>query len=212
MSAFDERRDQDVQKLGDLQRHSREQIIVTRVSGRPPNEIDVALHLKTAPSRQYPRTVQKITQLTIFLPARYPFAEPSVTIKTPILHPNVYSSGRICLGVKWIASFGLDLLVRRIVQIVTFDPSVLNEASPANRDALTWYQQAKRAHPDAFPSDSLVLSAPEPPKTIKWDNINTAPASNVVPCPRCQAKLSLPAGKKGRVACPKCGTRFEAET
>jgi ubiquitin-protein ligase len=212
MSAFDERRDQDVQKLRDLQKLARERIRVTRVSGRPANEIDVELDLKTAPSRHYPRMVQKLTQLTISLPARYPFVEPAVTVRTPILHPNVYSSGRICLGVKWIPSFGLDLLVRRVVQIVTFDSAVLNEASPANGDAVAWYRHAKRTHPDAFPTDSLVLSAPASPKTIRWDNISVTPAKTVVPCPRCQSMLSLPAGKKGRVTCPKCSNVFQAET
>jgi ubiquitin-protein ligase len=140
MSAFSKRRDQDVQMLKELQEQSRERIRVTRVSGDPANEIDVELHAKTAPSKQYPRAVQDVPKLTISLPARYPFVEPSVIIRTPILHPNVYSSGRICLGMKWIPTFGLDLLVRRIVQIVSFDSAILNEASPANSEALTWYR------------------------------------------------------------------------
>jgi ubiquitin-protein ligase len=211
--AFDERREQDVQKLRELQKQSHDRIRVVRVNGRPPNEIEVELHLKTVPSKQYPRAVQDVTRLGISLPARYPFVEPAVDVRTPILHPNIYSSGRICLGMKWIPSFGLDLLVRRIAQIVTYDPAVLNEASPANRDALTWYWQARGAHASAFPTDSLTLSAAETAKTMKWTDAPTAsPSKTVVTCPNCQRKLSLPAGKTGRVKCPNCSTLFQVAT
>jgi ubiquitin-protein ligase len=213
MSAFDERRQQDVQKLRDLQRASESKVLVTRLSGTPPNEIEVELRFRTAPSQDYPRKVQDITRAVISLPARYPFAEPSVSIKTPILHPNVYASGRICLGVKWISSFGLDLLVRRIIQIITFDPSVLNDASPANREAAVWYRNALRKHPTSFPSDSFELTAApaQPPKTMRWASVE-APTKVLVPCPACKTKLSLPSGKLGRVRCPECGNAFEAET
>lgn len=211
MSAFDERRDQDVQKLKELQKSSRERIRVTRVAGTPASDIHVELGLKTAPSASYPRLVQDVTKLSISLPARYPFVEPIVTIQTPIFHPNVYTSGRICLGMTWIPSFGLDLLVRRIVQIITFDPTILNEASPANGLALSWYKQARRTHPDAFPSDTFSLSVPEKPK-VKWDNISENPSKTVTSCPHCKARLSLPSGKKGRVNCPKCGSAFDAQT
>jgi hypothetical protein len=32
----------------------------------------------------------------------------TAAIRTPILHPNVYSSGQICLGVTWMPTLGLD--------------------------------------------------------------------------------------------------------
>jgi len=213
MSAFDERREQDVQKLRDLQRTSESKVLVTRVSGTPPNEIEVELRFKTAPSQDYPRKVQDFTRAVISLPARYPFDEPSVLIKTPILHPNVYASGRICLGVKWIPSFGLDLLVRRIIQIVTFDPSVVNAASPANRDAAGWYRNTLREHPSSFPTDlfELTTAPPSSPKTMKWASVDV-PSKVLVQCPSCKTKLSLPSGKRGRVRCPECGNVFEAET
>jgi ubiquitin-protein ligase len=213
MSAFEERRIQDVQKLTQLAEQSRARIRLIRVAGNPPNEIDIELHLKTAPSRQYPKVVQDVTWLTISLPARYPLQEPAVTIKTPILHPNVYTSGRICLGMKWMPTFGLDLLVKRIGQIIIFDPTILNEQSPANRDALDWYREAQRRHADAFPTDTwTTISTSEPPRTMTWSNIPSEPAKKVVPCPGCNTKLSLPAGRKGQVKCPRCSRAFEANT
>jgi len=212
MSAFNERRDQDVRKLRTLQDASAGRIKVIRVSGTPPSDIDLELRVKTAPSREYPRRVQDIVALSVSLPARYPFIEPLVTVKTPIFHPNVYSSGRICLGLNWLPSLGLDLLIRRVVQIATFDPSILNEESPANRDALSWYREAKVSQPGIFPTDTFSFKEPPPAgKGMQWRDVSTAPRVQVT-CTSCFARLALPGGKTGRVRCPKCGNTFEATT
>ena len=211
MSAFDERRLQDVEKLKELERQSHSRVKVVRISGSPANEIEAELHLKTAASDSYPSRVEPVTRLRISLAARYPFVEPTVTIHSPIFHPNVFTSGRICLGLKWLPSFGLDLLVRRVAQIITFDPTVVNVQSPANGAAATWYRQAVRSHPNAFPSDVLNLTEPPAAKTMSWSNAApTAPARSAVACPHCAAKLALPRGRSGNVTCPKCGTSFMA--
>jgi hypothetical protein len=62
MSAFDERRVQDVQKLRQLVEHAPGRLKIGRISGTPPNQIDIELHFKTAPSRHYPDAVQDVTQ------------------------------------------------------------------------------------------------------------------------------------------------------
>lgn len=212
MSAFSERRVQDVQKLKELERQSRNRIRVLRVSGEPPSDLEIELHFKTAPSKKYPASVQEVTKVSISLPSRYPFVPPAAIIKTPILHPNVFPSGQICLGIKWVTSFGLDLLVRRIAQIITFDPSILNESSPANGAALEWYRQARRSNPAAFPTDTLALAADEPQKKISWADVSAAQSKSLVTCPSCNAKLRLPSGKSGRVKCPTCANTFETAT
>jgi ubiquitin-protein ligase len=110
MSAFDERREQDVQKLRALAGQPRSPLTIARVAGKPTSEIDLELRLKTAPSGYYPGSTQDVTRFTVTLSARYPLVEPIVTIKTPIFHPNVYTSGRICLGCNGCRRTGLSCL------------------------------------------------------------------------------------------------------
>jgi ubiquitin-protein ligase len=203
MGALEERIAQDLQKLATLSAQSGGRVRVIGTSGSPTRRIDVELHYRTAPSRDYPRRVQETTTVKIELMSRYPFVEPSAVITTPVFHPNVFASGKICLGTKWLPTQGLDLLVRRVIQILTFDPTVLNERSPANPAAVDWYRSAIRANPQAFPTD----------------RVQTAPASNppgttgvVVECPSCSARLRVPAGKTGKARCPKCDNHFSVST
>jgi ubiquitin-protein ligase len=171
MSAFAQRRKEDLQKLRQLAASHPARITIAKVSGDPPNEIEVVLTFKTAPSQQYPRVVQERTHVVVSLPARYPFVAPTVIIRTPILHPNVYVGGTVCLGTTWLPASGLDLLVKRLIQIITFDVTVLNEQSPANRDALAWYQSTRAQNPQAFPTDSGLAATVEQGKTMTWSNV-----------------------------------------
>jgi len=211
MSAFSERRDQDVRKLLDMSAKSGGRLKVAATKGKPISEIDLKLSYVTAGSSRYPDEKQKFTRVAVSLPSRYPFDEPTATISTPIYHPNVYPGGRICFGIKWLPTQGLDLLVQRIIQIITFDPLILNEQSPANGSALAWYREAVRRYPQAFPSDRLEQAQPTSPK-ITWEDVKSNDAKSVITCPSCSAKLALPSGKRGKVTCPKCRQAFEAET
>jgi hypothetical protein len=210
MSAFDERRFQDVQKLRDLAAQLPGRVMIAGVSGAPPSRINIDLRFRTAPSRYYPAATQDVTRVTIDLPSRYPLVQPAAQISTPILHPNVYMSGLICLGIDWLPSLGLDFLVKRIIQIIIFDPGILNEASPANPAALSWYREARRNHPTAFPTDVARLMAAAPEKKISWTDVPNDKTG--LACPHCSGSLSLPAGRSGKVTCPRCWKPFEAQT
>lgn len=166
------------------------------------------LRYATAPSSAYPRVKQPFVRLAIDLPARYPFQPPIASIRSPIFHPNVFDSGLVCQGAKWLPSEGMDLFVRRIAKLVTFDPLIVNAQSAANGAAMLWYVRAQREHPAAFPSDrvEIVLAEEETPK-VQWQ-----PERVLRACPKCATQIRLPAGKEGTVACPRCGERFEART
>lgn len=202
MSVINERITQDLQKLAELSRQSNGRVRVIGTTGNPVKRIDVELDYPTAPSQDYPSRVQKTTSLRIELMSRYPFVEPTATITTPIYHPNVFQSGKICLGTKWLPSHGLDLLVKRIVQIITFEPDVLNERSPANGNAVHWYRSALQSHPASFPTTRATVHAQMRPVE---DRI-------VVQCTACHAGLRLPTGKRGVVSCPKCSHQFQVTT
>jgi len=170
MSAHVTRREQDVAKLHELASSSGGKLRILHVRGSPPSSVEIEIVLPTAGTKNYPTQKQPTTRAAIDLGPRYPFVEPKVSIKTPIIHPNVYTSGVVCLGSKWLPRQGLDLLVRRLIQIVTFDPSVLNEQSPANRDALNWYETQRSRHPHAFPTASANLATASASSGITWVN------------------------------------------
>jgi ubiquitin-conjugating enzyme E2 C len=55
-----------------------------------------------------------IFKLTFDFPVNYPYAPPVVLFKTPIYHPNVDFSGRICLDIlkdKWSAVYNIGTVL-----------------------------------------------------------------------------------------------------
>jgi ubiquitin-protein ligase len=215
MSAFADRRTEDLKKLHDLAARSNGKLRVVRSSGDPPSDIALSFNLKTARSSSYPKEIQNGIMVAIKLPARYPFQEPSAHIETPIFHPNVYTSGMICFGIKWLPTQGLELLARRIAQIVIFDPTILNEQSPANSAAREWYRGAIRDFPGSFPTDTFdVVAAEQKRGKISWTDVSepVQPRRVTVRCPQCSTQVSLPSGRSGMVRCPSCQKRFEVST
>lgn len=166
-------------------------------------------------SSRYPLDVRRQTRLSISLPGRYPFQPPVAMVTTPIWHPNVFTAGTICLGTRWIATEGLDLFVRRLARLLTYDGLLVNTRSAANREAAVWYEQARRAHPGAFPTDHPTFGESAPAKArprVGWTEQATSDGRVGRACPSCGRTLRLPPGRSGTVRCPGCGTRFEART
>ena len=53
-------------------------------------------------------------KLSFAFPSNYPYAAPTVLFKTPIYHPNVDFSGRICLDIlkdKWTAAYNIQTVL-----------------------------------------------------------------------------------------------------
>ncbi|KAI9810007.1 MAG: Ubiquitin-conjugating enzyme E2 C [Phylliscum demangeonii] len=73
-------------------------------------------------------------KLTFRFPVTYPFQPPALTFKTPIYHPNVDFSGRICLDIladKWSAVYNVQTVLLS-VQSLLGEP---NNSSPLNAQA-----------------------------------------------------------------------------
>ena len=209
MSAGSVRIAADVARLQALAARAAGRIVLAAEATSASPRFLLELRYTTAGSREYPRVKQPFVRLAIDLPARYPFQPPVASIRSPIFHPNVFDSGLVCQGTKWLPSEGMDLFVRRVAKLLTFDPLLVNAQSAATGEAMRWYVRAVREHPQAFPSDTvaIVLAEEEAPK-VQWQT----PERVLRACPKCATKMRLPAGKVGSVACPNCGERFEAQT
>jgi ubiquitin-protein ligase len=90
-------------------------------------------------------------QVVVRLSAGYPRMMPELFWKTPIFHPNISSSGVVCLGgygTYWVPSVTLDELCTMLWDMIrykNFDPE-----SPYNRQAALWAKQYATAR---FPID-----------------------------------------------------------
>lgn len=172
MSVFNERIKQDLIKLNQLSLDSNGKIKIISSIGNPVSKIVVELKYPTAINKNYPNEIQDSSRITINLTSRYPFTEPSVSFERPIVfHPNIYDSGRICLGTKWLPTQGLDLLIKRIIKIITYEPDILNEASPANGNALSWYRRAFSQYPNSFPTTKVIQDNISNKSKMNWNNL-----------------------------------------
>ncbi|KAL2018400.1 hypothetical protein VTK56DRAFT_878 [Thermocarpiscus australiensis] len=73
-------------------------------------------------------------KLSFEFPSNYPYAPPTVLFRTPIYHPNVDFSGRICLDIlkdKWTAAYNTQTVLLSL-QSLLGEP---NNASPLNGEA-----------------------------------------------------------------------------
>lgn len=62
-------------------------------------------------------------RVEILLPANYPLEAPLVRWLTPIYHPNISRSGRVCLGVledRYLPRLGLAYIVRMLIDIARY--------------------------------------------------------------------------------------------
>lgn len=185
-------------------------------SGNPISRISLKFSVRTAADDHYPAKTISEVNAEIQLGARYPFEEPAVSITTKVFNPNIYTSGRVCLGSKWIATEYLDLLAQRLFKILSFDEGIINTSSAANGDAARWYIRSKTSRPSDFPTDTLLLASATQKPTLSWtDKSAVASATTervVVACPHCKSSLRIPAGKAGSVVCPSCNKSFPART
>jgi ubiquitin-protein ligase len=94
-------------------------------------------------------------ELTIRLGANYPRMMPELSWKSPIFHPNISSSGFVCLGgygTFWAPSLHLDELCNMLWDMIRYENYDVN--SPYNREAALW---AKTQQTFQFPLDRRAL-------------------------------------------------------
>lgn len=209
MSARDTRIQSDIQKIKTLSEKTGGRV---RIESSTASRIKLSFNYKTVMNGSG-ATVNSATA-EIVLSSRYPFAEPKVKFLSEVFHPNVYDSGQVCLGTKWLPTEGLDLLVERLIKILIFDATILNTASPASSSALKWYRKKAAVDRGFFPTDTFKTVPTQEKKKIQWGTNSTTskPEKTEVNCSSCGAKMRVPSGKKLKVTCPKCNSQFGVVT
>ena len=99
--------------------------------------------------------LRDVHQVSVELAAAYPRLIPNLSWQTPIFHPNISSSGIVCLGgygTNWVPSLSLDELCNMLWDMIRYKN--FDTESPYNKDAAIW---AKSQTQFAFPLDNRSL-------------------------------------------------------
>lgn len=162
MSALETRRREDLRRVRALCDASRGRLVFISADADAPTEVRLRAKLRVALDASYPLRAGDAVDLRIAIPAGYPFRDGPRTFLSPtVWHPNVFPDGQVCQGRKWLVSEYLDLYVRRMLRIVTFQPDGVNFQSVANPTAAGWLRTALARSPDAFPTDAALDAPPE---------------------------------------------------
>lgn len=147
----------DYQRIRDLVNRS-ELIHILHTDGDPPEKYLIQFTCrgveKLAPggSPQY----RDVHEVSIYLHAEYPLKQPQLKWLTPIFHPNIHSTGAVCIGAWWPAKT-LDELLLTLGEMVQYKN--LGPKDPMNSKAAAWAMRNRRLFPiDARPlkGESLV--------------------------------------------------------
>lgn len=85
-----------------------------------------------------------VHEVSIYLHAEYPLKQPQLKWRTPIFHPNIHSTGAVCIGAWWPAKT-LDELILTLGEMVQYKN--LGPKDPMNSKAASWAIRNKRHFP-----------------------------------------------------------------
>jgi hypothetical protein len=157
VSALETRRREDLRRVRALCDASGGRLAFVSADADAPTDVRLRARLRVAIDAGYPQRAGDTVHVRIAIPAGYPFRDGPRSFLSPVVwHPNVFPDGQVCQGRKWLVSEYLDLYVRRILRIVTFQPDGINLQSVANPAAASWYRATLARAPGAFPTDAAI--------------------------------------------------------
>jgi len=86
-----------------------------------------------------------VFKLTVDFTNKYPYEPPTCKFITKVFHPNINSSGAICLDIlksNWIPSLSIAKLIMSIISLLTD----ANPQSPLNGEAAQLYMNNREAY------------------------------------------------------------------
>lgn len=104
------------------------------ISAFPDSEADLSCWTATITGPTSTPYENMTFRLSFEFPSNYPFEPPSVLFKTPIYHPNIDFSGRICLDIlkdKWSAIYNVESVLLSLQSLL----GAPNNSSPLNGQA-----------------------------------------------------------------------------
>ena len=87
---------------------------------------------------------REVHEVSVYLHAEYPLKQPQLKWMTPIFHPNIHSTGAVCIGAWWPAKT-LDELLLTLGEMVQYKN--LGPKDPMNSKAASWAIRHKRLFP-----------------------------------------------------------------
>jgi ubiquitin-protein ligase len=85
-----------------------------------------------------------VHEVRIYLHAEYPLKQPQLKWMTPIFHPNIHTTGAVCIGAWWPAKT-LDELLLTLGEMVQYKN--LGPKDPMNSKAAAWSMRNKQLFP-----------------------------------------------------------------
>jgi len=145
----------DYEKVRQLSSRSNGKVVLEEYRGNPPYRYEIGYKIRSIVGLGSGRPKWgDYHRAEIMLSSNYPLTEPNASMLTPVFHPHVFPSLKICMGRKWTPTEYLDDFVARIGQILCFNPEYIDQSSPANREALDWVN--KNHH--LIPTDRLEIA------------------------------------------------------
>lgn len=144
----------DYEKLQELAARS-PFVTIEKTEGYPPEKYVVHLTCKGIRELKNGRPIYSTShRLHIDLHSSYPRKQPVFQMKTPVLHPNISSGRKVCIG-QYSPSMGLDDLIVRIIEIIRYENVGLGD--PYNSSAASW----ARKNQHLFPLDTSQIVGEE---------------------------------------------------
>jgi ubiquitin-protein ligase len=125
--------------------------------GDPPDQYILRFRGRSVyrPENSSEAVIRTEHEVLLRLGSGYPRSLPSLTWRTPIFHPNIASSGVVCLGAygqHWAPSVTLEELVTMLWEMLRY--ANFDVDSPYNREAANWAKSVERHR---FPLDPRPL-------------------------------------------------------